>query len=83
MSDTPTHPHERKVYYPSQQAVQSARISGMDAYRALCDEAEADYTGFWARLAREHLHWQQPFTHVLDDSQAPFYKWFDDGRMNV
>ncbi|WP_449370509.1 acetate--CoA ligase [Thiomonas sp.] len=83
MSDTPTHPHERKVYYPSQQAVQSARISGMDAYRALCEEAEADYTGFWARLAREHLHWQQPFTHVLDDSQAPFYKWFDDGRMNV
>ncbi|MGE0070673.1 MAG: acetate--CoA ligase [Thiomonas sp.] len=71
------------MYYPSQQAVQSARISGMDAYRALCEEAEADYTGFWARLAREHLHWQQPFTHVLDDSQAPFYKWFDDGRMNV
>ncbi|CDW92237.1 MULTISPECIES: acetate--CoA ligase [unclassified Thiomonas] len=83
MSDTATHPHERKVYYPSQQAVQSARISGMDAYRALCAEAEADYTGFWARMARENLQWQHPFTHALDDSQAPFYKWFDDGRLNV
>ncbi|MDE1979713.1 MAG: acetate--CoA ligase, partial [Betaproteobacteria bacterium] len=83
MSDTATHPHERKVYYPSQQAVQSARISGMDAYRALCAEAEADYTGFWARMARENLQWQQPFIHALDDSQAPFYKWFDDGRLNV
>ncbi|OZB68661.1 MAG: acetyl-coenzyme A synthetase, partial [Thiomonas sp. 14-64-326] len=83
MSDTVTHPHERKVYYPSQQTVQSARISGMDAYRALCAEAEADYTGFWARMARENLQWQQPFTHALDDSQAPFYKWFDDGRLNV
>ncbi len=83
MSDTAAHPHERKVYYPSQQAVQSARISGMDAYRALCAEAEADYTGFWARMARENLQWQQPFTHALDDSQAPFYKWFDDGRLNV
>ena len=83
MSDTATHPHERKVYYPSQQAVQSARISGMDAYRALCAEAEADYTGFWGRMARENLQWQQPFTHALDDSQAPFYKWFDDGRLNV
>ncbi len=83
MSDTATHPHERKVYYPSQQAVQSARISGMDAYRALCAEAEADYTGFWARMARENLQWQQPFTHALDDSQAPFYKWFDDGLLNV
>ncbi|MGC8508307.1 MAG: acetate--CoA ligase [Thiomonas sp.] len=83
MSDTTAHPHERKVYYPGQQAVQSARISGMDAYRALCAQAEADYTGFWARLARENLHWQQPFTHVLDDSQAPFFKWFDDGKLNV
>jgi len=83
MSDTTAHPHERKVYYPGQQAVQSARISGMDAYRALCAQAEADYTGFWARLARENLYWQQPFTHVLDDSQAPFYKWFDDGKLNV
>ncbi|CAZ89029.1 acetyl-CoA synthetase [Thiomonas arsenitoxydans] len=83
MSDTATHPHERKVYYPSQQAVQSARISGMDAYRALCAEAEGDYTGFWARMARENLQWQQPFTHALDDSQAPFYKWFDDGWLNV
>ncbi|MGC9162284.1 MAG: acetate--CoA ligase [Thiomonas sp.] len=83
MSDSSAHPHERKVYYPPQHLVQSARISGMDAYRALCAKAEADYTGFWAELAREHLHWQQPFTHVLDESQAPFYKWFDDGRLNV
>ncbi|MGC9236071.1 MAG: acetate--CoA ligase [Thiomonas sp.] len=83
MSDTTAHPHERKVYYPGQQAVQSARISGMDAYRALCAQAEADYTGFWARLARENLQWQQPFTQVLDDSQAPFFKWFDDGKLNV
>jgi len=83
MSDTTAHPHERKVYYPGQQAVQSARISGMDAYRALCAQADADYTGFWARLARENLQWQQPFTQVLDDSQAPFFKWFDDGKLNV
>ena len=74
---------ENRVFEPSAQLVKSARISGMDAYRALCAEAEADYTGFWARMARENLQWQQPFTHALDDSQAPFYKWFDDGRLNV
>ncbi len=83
MSDTGAHPHERKVFYPGQQAVQSARISGMDAYRALCAEAEADFTGFWGRLAREQLKWQQPFTRVLDESKAPFFRWFDDGRINV
>ena len=83
MSDTGAHPHERKVFYPGQQAVQSARISGMDAYRALCAEAEADFTGFWGRLAREQLKWQQPFTRVLDESKAPFFRWFDDGRINL
>ena len=55
----------------------------MDAYRALCDEAERDYEGFWARLARENLDWHKPFTKTLDESEAPFYKWFEDGELNV
>ncbi|WP_211461691.1 nucleoside monophosphate kinase [Collimonas silvisoli] len=55
----------------------------MDAYRALVAEAEQDYEGFWGRLARENLQWQTPFTKVLDDANAPFYKWFDDGKLNV
>ena len=55
----------------------------MDAYRALCAEAEQNFTGFWARLAREHLEWSKPFTQVLDESKAPFYKWFHDGELNA
>ncbi len=27
--------------------------------------------------------WQTPFTKTLDESNAPFYKWFDDGKLNV
>ncbi|MBC8118833.1 MAG: acetate--CoA ligase, partial [Burkholderiaceae bacterium] len=42
-----------------------------------------DFTGFWARLARENLEWSKPFTQVLDESGAPFYKWFDDGELNA
>ncbi|MBU6438362.1 MAG: AMP-binding protein, partial [Betaproteobacteria bacterium] len=57
--------------------------SGMSGYRALCDEAERDYAGFWARLARETLVWKKPFTQVLDESNAPFYKWFEDGQLNA
>ena len=55
----------------------------MDAYRALVDEAERDNAGFWARLARETLAWRKPFTQVLDDTHAPFYRWFGDGRLNA
>ncbi len=39
-----------------------ARIQGMDAYNALCKEAETDYAGYWARLAREMVSWKTPFT---------------------
>ena len=55
----------------------------MAAYDALCAEAERDFTGFWARLAREHLLWQRPFTQILDESNAPFFQWFADGRINA
>jgi acetyl-CoA synthetase len=74
---------ENRVFNPSPEFVAQANVSGMDAYKALCAEAEADYEGYWGRLAREHIVWKQPFTTVLDESGAPFYKWFPDGKLNV
>ncbi|SEL20557.1 acetyl-CoA synthetase [Roseateles sp. YR242] len=72
-----------KIYTPPASAVQGAHVSGMAAYEALCKEAESDYEGYWARLARELLSWKQPFTQVLNDSDAPFFKWFEDGKLNA
>ncbi|TFZ07850.1 acetate--CoA ligase [Ramlibacter humi] len=74
---------ENRVFPPSDAAVRGARISGMPAYEALCKEAEQDFEGFWARLARENVKWTRPFTKVLDESKAPFYKWFEDGELNA
>ena len=74
---------ENRVFPPSDALVKAARISGMDAYKALCAEADKDFTGFWGRLAREHVVWGKPFTRVLDESSKPFYKWFDDGQLNA
>ncbi len=75
--------HEHRVFPPSDEFVKNATISGMDAYLALSQEAERDYEGFWRRLALENIEWQKPFSTVLDESEAPFYKWFDDGKLNV
>ncbi|MCL2523426.1 MAG: acetate--CoA ligase [Betaproteobacteria bacterium] len=72
-----------QFYYPSDEIVKNAAVSGMDAYKALCAEAEADYEGFWAKRARELITWKQPFTQALDQSNAPFFKWFADGKLNV
>ena len=74
---------ENRVFPPSDAMVKAARISGMDAYNALCSEAEKDFEGFWARLARENMVWNKPFTQTLDESDAPFYKWFADGELNA
>ena len=74
---------ERRIFPPSAKATAGAAVSGMDAYKALTSEAERDYEGFWARLARETLSWHKPFTTVLDESNPPFYKWFEDGEINA
>ena len=74
---------ENRVFPPSEAIVKAARISGMDAYKALCDEAERDFEGFWSRLAKEHVVWAKTPTQVLDDSNKPFYKWFADGQLNA
>ena len=74
---------ENRVFPPSEAIVKAARVSGMDAYQALRDEAERDFEGFWSRLAKEHVVWAKEPTQVLDDSNKPFYKWFADGQLNA
>jgi len=74
---------ENRIFPPSADFIKQANVSGMAAYQALCDEAERDFEGFWGRLAREHVLWHKPFAHVLDESNAPFFRWFYDGEVNA
>lgn len=74
---------ETRVFEPDADLVAKASIPSMADYKNLCIEAERNFTGFWSRLAREHLYWKKPFTQVLDESNAPFYRWFADGQLNA
>ncbi len=71
------------TYKPSPEWVANAHVKGEAGYAALVAEAEKDYAGYWGRLARELVSWQTPFTKTLDESNAPFFKWFEDGKLNV
>ena len=73
---------EKRSFSPAPAFTAKARIKPADL-AALRRRAEADYTGFWADLARSHLHWHRPFTQTLDESEAPNYRWFSDGELNV
>ena len=68
------------VYYPSPEIVQSAHIPDFDAVHA---EATADLPGFWGKIASADFEWYKPWRKVLDDSNAPFYKWFVDAKVNI
>ena len=74
---------EKRVFPPSAAFVKQANIPGMDAYRKMAAEFERDFEGAWAKLARENLVWSKPFTKVLDESKAPFFRWFYDGELNA
>ena len=73
--------HETRIFNPSDEFVRQANVSGMASYQALCKAAEQDYAGYWAKLARETLQWKKPFTKTLDESDAPFFKWFEERRV--
>lgn len=68
------------VYHPSPEIVQSAHVPDYDAVHA---EATADLPGFWGRIASENFEWYKPWNKVLDDTNAPFYKWFTGAKVNI
>ncbi len=74
---------ENRVFPPNPAFAAHARIGSRAAYDALVAEAQVDYEGFWARLAKAFVTWDKPFSTVLDDSNAPHYQWFADGALNA
>ena len=74
---------EERVFNPSDEIVKNATVSGMKSYVALVDKFKNDYLGAWAKLAKELLIWKKPFTKILNAEDAPFYKWFEDGKINA
>ena len=52
------------------------------AYQNAYDRSIQDPEKFWGEAANA-IHWDQPYTRVLDDSRAPFYRWFPGGQLNT
>jgi acetyl-CoA synthetase len=73
---------EERLFPPPPGFTAKARLKPADLKR-LREAAAADHVGFWSDLARKELVWQEPFSVALDDSNAPNYRWFADGRLNV
>ncbi len=61
----------------------AAFVEEANAQPSIYEKAEADFEGFWKDQALERIDWFTPPTVTLDDSEAPFFKWFSDGTLNV
>jgi len=73
----------KPVFQPNRAFAKTARIKNMCEYKELAGWAEEDYEGFWDHFAKEKIDWFAPYTKVLDESNMPFVKWFEGGKLNV
>ncbi|MDM5270584.1 acetate--CoA ligase [Sulfurovum sp. zt1-1] len=73
----------QELYQPNKEFAKNARIKNMCEYNELVDAANEDYEGFWGAFANEKIDWFEPFTNVLNETNAPFVKWFEGGKLNV
>ncbi|MCB0032894.1 MAG: acetate--CoA ligase [Anaerolineales bacterium] len=69
-----------EVYTPAPEIVSSAHVPDYEKVHA---EALADLPGFWGKIAAENFEWYKPWNQVLDESNAPFYKWFVGAKVNI
>jgi acetyl-CoA synthetase len=74
---------ENRSFAPSAEFASKAAVKSLIDYKALYEEAKANPTGFWEKLAQQELHWFRQWDTVLDWSNPPFAKWFDGGKINL
>jgi acetyl-CoA synthetase len=70
---------DQDIFKPPFEIVAHASVK---SYEELARRAEADLPGFWAEQAEE-FEWFQRWDKALDDSHAPFFKWFVGGKTNI
>src|SRR5437588_8417708 len=70
---------EQEKFEPPEEFREHALVSDMSLHEA----AEKDPPGWWGEQARDLLDWFEDFDTDLDDSNPPFYKWFEGGKLNA
>ena len=69
---------QREWFDPPEDFVAGALVKDLSVHEA----AERDPVGWWEEQARA-LDWFEPWEHALEDEDAPFYRWFSGGKLNV
>ena len=74
---------EDRMFPPSAEFSQNATVKSAEELASLRQQAKDDHEGFWANMAKQELTWQTPFTQTLNADNAPHFRWFEGGQLNV
>ena len=74
---------ESRIFTPSKEFSSQANIGNLNILRDLKDKAKKDPIEFWDSYAKSEIDWFDPYQTVLDEENAPFYKWFPEGKLNI
>ena len=69
---------EKRIFTPDTETLERANVKDWEAEI----EKGKDFKKYWAEKA-EQFHWFKKWDTVLDDSNKPFYKWFEGGKINL
>ncbi len=73
---------EKRSFEPSEAFKRQAHISDLAEYQRLYRQSLDDPDKFWGDVAREYLHWFEPFDKVVEWDE-PHVKWFQGGKTNL
>ena len=73
---------EKRIFHPSKEFAEKSIISSQELL-SLKKQASDNPTKFWGSFAKSELDWFEPFQTVLDNENAPFFKWFKEGKLNI
>ncbi len=74
---------EKRIFPPSKKFAEKSNISTKEELLSLKKQASDNPIQFWESFAKSELDWLEPFQTVLDNENAPFFKWFKEGKLNI
>ena len=74
---------EKRIFPPSKKFLENSNISSKEELLSLKKQALENPDKFWESFAKSELDWFKPFQTVLDSENAPFFKWFKEGKLNI
>ena len=74
---------ESRIFPPSKKFAENSNIRSQKEFLSLKKQALDNPTKFWESFAKSEIDWFEPFQTVLDSDNAPFFKWFKEGKLNI